>query len=217
MIELNKVYNMDCLDGLKDIPDKYFDLLLTDPPYGIFKGETQIGGEGICKNRIFPPILWDDKPSKEMMIELFRVSKNQIIFGFEHLSDILPQSRGVYCWDKERPEGTTFSEFELIWTSFDRRAQFIRFMWNGCLKDNNEIIPLNRIHPTEKPIDILKTLLLKHSKEGDKVLDAFAGSGSTLIACMHLKRDYMGFEKDKYYYDKICERIKEHSKQQRLA
>ncbi len=169
MIESNKIYQGDCFKYLKDIPDKYFDLLLTDPPYNLFKikgdktlGKTKIGGDNLSRAKEYPPINWDIELTKENISDLIRISKNQIIFGFEYLSDKLSKSRGIYCWDKMRGLGTTFSDFELIWTSFDRKATFIRFKWNGMLRDSWEVERNVRYHPTQKPLEIIKLLLKNH-------------------------------------------------------
>ena len=108
------IKNEDCMPALKMMKDKEIDLILTDPPYGILPQQTTIGGEGVCKNRVYPLIDWDSRISQEQINEIIRVSKNQIVFGAEHISNMLPQSRGWYCWDKLRPEGTTFSECEFI-------------------------------------------------------------------------------------------------------
>ena len=214
MIEENKIYQGNCFDYLKDIPDKHFDLLLIDPPYNFFKiggdktfGKTKIWGDNICRAKEYPAIDWDVELSKEQIQELFRVSKNQIIFGFEHLSDKLPKSRGIYCWDKMRGAGTTFSDFELIWTSFDKTTTFIRFKWNGMLKDSWEVEKNIRYHPTQKPIEIVKVLLKNHSKEGDLILDCFNGSGTTTLACKQLNRKFIGIELSQDYCNIANQRL----------
>ena len=100
--ELNKIYCMDCLEGLKKLPDKSVDLVVTDPPYGILNGNRTIGGENLCKVREYKAITWDNKPSQELFNEILRVSKNQIIFGAEYFTDMLPQSKGWEVWPKEK-------------------------------------------------------------------------------------------------------------------
>ena len=218
MLEVNKIYNDDCMNILKLLPDKSVDLVLTDPPYNLFTNGTtsiggskpfSIGGSNIVNVREYPAIDWDIKLSKKTINEIIRVSKNQIIFGFEHLSDILPKSRGVYCWDKKRGEGTTFSDFELIWTSFNKKAEFIRFMWNGMLRENYEVEKNKIQHPTQKPLEIIKILLQKHSKEGDVILDCFMGSGTTAVACKQLNRKFICCEISKEYCDIAKERLKQ--------
>ena len=220
---------MDCLEGMRQMPDKSVDLIVTDPPYNLFKiggdkpfgktkiggdkpfGKTKIGGDNICHAKEYPAIDWDFKLTDEYIKEIFRISKNQIIFGFEHLSDRLPQSRGVYCWDKKRGENTTFSDFELIWTSFNKKATFIRFKWNGMLRDSWEVEKNIRVHPTQKPLEIIKILIKEHSKEGDLICDPFMGSGTTALACHQLGRTYIGFEISKEYCEiakkRLCQQV----------
>jgi len=208
--EINKVYCMDCLEFLKKLPDKCIDLVLTDPPYGILNGSTQIGGGG--GNQTYEPITWDNKPSIEVFNEIIRVSKNQIIFGGEHLGHLLPCSRGWYVWDKMRQHGVTFADGELIWTSFDKPTKFIRYLWDGFLRDNYCPVKEKIEHPTQKPTEILRRLLKRHSEEGDLILDCFAGSGTTLLACKQLKRNYIGVEISPEY----CELIKNKLSQNNL-
>lgn len=219
-MEINKIYNMDCLEGMKQMADNSVDLIVTDPPYGFLNGVSQFGGATpYSKNEkgkpikptSFNPIDWDNKPDEKMMQHIFRISKNQIIFGFEHLSHILPQSRGVYCWDKKRPEGTSFSEFELIWTSFDQRAKFIRFLWNGMMRDSEEVEKHKTLHPTQKPLEVVKKLIINHSKEGDLICDPFMGSGTTAVACKQLNRNFIGFELSKEYCDIARERLQQNN------
>jgi site-specific DNA-methyltransferase (adenine-specific) len=205
--ELNKVYCGDCLEFLKKLPDKCVDLCLTDPPYGFLNGVSQIGGFG----KIHDKIQWDNKPSKEVFDEIIRVSKNQIIFGGEHLAYLLPCSRGWYVWDKKRSEGLTFSDGELIWTSFDKPVKFIRFLWDGYHRDSKVPIKDKILHPTQKPESIIRTLLNKHSKEGDIILDCFAGSGTTLIACKQLNRNFIGVELLPEYCEIIEKRLKQNN------
>jgi tRNA1(Val) A37 N6-methylase TrmN6 len=125
--ELNKVYCGDCLEFLKKLPDKCVDLVLTDPPYGFLNGMTQIGGGG--RNQTYEPIKWDNKPSKEVFDEIIRVSKNQIIFGGEHLAHLLPPSRGWYVWDKMRQHGVTYTALP------DVKQSNIRATLNVCVKN----------------------------------------------------------------------------------
>lgn len=230
MIELNEIYCGNCFDLLKHIPDKYFDLLLIDPPYAIFseknfntkiRGDkpfgskvafSSIGGGKLAKCKEYSPIDWDVELTEEQIIELIRVSKNQIIFGFEHLYTKLPKtfknkSQGIYCWDKKHGSNLTFSEFELIWTSFSFPTRFIRFKWNGMLKDSLEVEKCIKVHPTQKPIEIIKILLKNHSKEGDVVLDCFNGSGTTTLACKQLNRRYVGIELSREYVDIANKRL----------
>jgi site-specific DNA-methyltransferase (adenine-specific) len=202
---------MDCLEGMKLIEDNSVDLIVTDPPYGILNGTTSLGGPGTInvKNRIYPEIKWDNKPSKETINEIIRISKNQIIFGGEHLSDILPQSRGWYVWDKKIPDGMKFAQCELIWTSFSFPVKIIRHQWHGFITDNNLIEPEYRDHPTQKPLDVIRKLIINHSKEHDLICDPFMGSGTTAVACKQLNRNFIGFEISQEYVNIANERLKQ--------
>lgn len=205
------IKNEDCIPAMKQMVDKSIDLILTDPPYGILPQKTTIGGEGVCKNNIYPLIDWDIKITQEQINELVRVSKNQVIFGAEHISHLLPQSRGWYCWDKLRPEGTTFSECEFIWTSFDQRAIMIRFMWNGMIRANIDVEKEERYHPTQKPIEVIRQLIKNHSKPGDLICDPFMGSGTTAVACNQLGRRFIGFEISAEYCEIAKRRLNQES------
>lgn len=210
MLELNKIYNMDCLEGMKEIPDKFFDLAIVDPPYGInapkmsatpcqrVNGNKRLNsGMGKLKNRTLnnSNCEWDNAiPSTKYFEELFRVSKNQIIWGGNYFP--LPPTRCVVVWDKVQP-WENFSQFELAWTSFDSPAQLFRF-------DNRTG---DKIHPTQKPVALYTWLLNKYAKKGDKILDTHTGSASSIIACYKGGFEYMGFEIDKDYYTASLERL----------
>lgn len=194
--ELNNFYNEDCLEAMKKIPDKYFDLAIVDPPYGI-------GGGSNTKNM---NVDWDDKiPSKEYFNELSRVSKNQIIWGGNYMSMNIPfNSTHTIIWDKQN--GDSFmSDGEIAFTSFNKNTtKFYRLFWMSNMMKSYEK-PL--IHPTQKPITLYEWLLKNYAKQGDKILDTHVGSASSLIACYNLGFDYIGFELDKEYYDLACKRI----------
>lgn len=204
-------FNCDCLEAMKQMPDKCFDLAIVDPVYGdVTKGGYMFGkgGEHAAKRRDYHLGLWDqDKTGPEYFKELLRVSKNQIIWGGNYFSEYLPSSQGWVVWDKEHPEGITFADCELAWTSFDVATRIYHFMWNGMLQGdmkNKEF----KIHPTQKPVVLYKWLLNKYAKPGDKILDTHAGSASSLIAAHNMQYNYVGFEIDKVYYEKAKERIK---------
>ena len=205
MLEINKIYNADCLDILKDIPDNYFDLCLTDPPYGI--GEA--AGKNLSRGKLAKPTQyaikdWDNEiPKKEIFDEIFRVSKNQIIFGGNYFVEYLSNSSCWLVWDKNNTGD--FADCELAWTNFKSAVRKYRWTWNGMLQEdmkNKEI----RIHPTQKPVGLLKQILRDYYKEGI-VLDCFSGSGSTAIACYDLNIPFVAIEKDKDYYEKSVERL----------
>lgn len=218
MLELNNLYNMDCVAGMKEFPDGYFDLAVVDPPYGIgvSKAGSWGGGTKEHPSTKFTPKEWDNHPpDKEYFDELFRVSKNQIIWGANHFISRIPYDSSCWLvWDKNN--GTTdFADCELAWTSFKGAARLFQFTWNGFVQGdmkNKE----KRIHPTQKPVRLYEWIFGKFTHEGDKILDTHVGSASSLIACYNFSLDYVGFEIDKEYYDNAAERIKGAQAQIRL-
>ena len=208
MIELNKIHNMDCLEYMKTVPDKYFDLVLTDPPYGIgMDGKVGINGAGRAKE--YQNKNWDKStPSKEIFDEIIRVRKNQIIFGANHFIDKIPYSSSCWLfWDKDNKE-SFFADGELAWTSFKTAVRVYKFRWHGMLQQdmaNKE----ERHHPTQKPIELFKMILRDYAIKNDytKIFDPFMGSGTTAIACKSLGLDYVGCELDKDYYEIINKRL----------
>jgi len=202
---INKIHCGDCLDLMREMPDKSVDLVLTDPPYGIggkWKGGfNEKHGWGKAKEESELRNSWDDlPPAKEYFIELFRVSKNQIIFGGNYFE--LSPSRCWIVWTK--PErGFSLAEAELAWTSFDNVTRVF---------DGNRSDP-NRVHPTQKPLKLMEWCLQKYSEPCMTVLDPFMGSGTTCVACKKLGRNYIGIEKEPEYIkiaEKRLEKINNH-------
>lgn len=207
-------YLMDCMEGMKEFPDKYFDLAIVDPVYG---GVTRGGymthnkgqriGTGVANQKGYHDGLWQQKKTgEEYFKELQRVSKNQIIWGGNYFADNLPSSQGWIIWDKQHPEGLGFADCEMAWTSFDKATRIFRFMWNGMLQGDMKHKEI-RIHPTQKPVALYKWLISNFAKEGDIILDTHVGSGSSLIACHNTNHKYVGFEIDETYYKLAKERI----------
>jgi site-specific DNA-methyltransferase (adenine-specific) len=192
MLKLNKLYNMDCMEGMKQFPDKYFELAIVDPPYGISITDSgRLGKYNVNGNR------WDDNiPTDDYFNELFRISENQIIWGGNYFP--LPPTRGFIIWDKKQPEGVSFASCEFAWSSFDRSAKTFYF---SPMQDKY------RFHPTQKPVALYKWLLKNYAKQGDKILDTHVGSASSLIACYQMNFDYIGFEIDKEYFEKALKRM----------
>ena len=192
-------HNMDCMDGMKQFPDKYFDLAIVDPPYGIerFKNAqpTRLDKYGSLATAN------DLRPTQEYFAELFRVSKKQIVWGYNHLSDMLPTTKEFIFWYKQQPL-PSFSDGELAWTSFDKTAKCFNFRYSGA-----HGAELHRIHPTQKPVALYTWLLNKYAKPGDKILDTHVGSASSLIACHKLGFEYVGFEIDPHYYKLSKQRL----------
>lgn len=196
MIEL---FNEDCMNVMVRYPDKYFDLAIVDPPYGINVAATsEIGYKG---NNVFTPKAWDKQtPDPEYFTELMRVSKNQIIWGGNYF--VLPPSRCFIIWDKgEGFYGRTYAECEQAWASFDKNARIFKRdpLCNGDYK--------GKIHPTQKPVKLYEWLLKNYAKPGDKILDTHLGSGSIAIACHYAGYALIGCELDKDYFDAAKTRI----------
>lgn len=197
------LYNADCMDIMRDMPDKAFDLAIVDPPYGIGASHHGCGSRG---NKYKRSKKWDDlSPNDLYFKELFRVSKNQIIWGMNYF--LLPVCQHFIVWDKKQPNGVTFAQAELAYTSFDGSSRMFRLSANG--QDN-------RIHPTQKPVALYKWLLTHYAKPGDKIIDTHLGSGSICIACHDLGFEMTGIELDKDYYEAAKKRIMDHQLQGKL-
>lgn len=193
------------MELMKRYPDNYFDLAIVDPPYGI---NASLSGNGSRTKKYdrTKKNNWDNEtPKKEYWNELFRVSKNQIIFGMNYFD--LPLISHFIVWDKKQPDGVTFAQAELIWTNFKGTSKIIKLSSNGQKE---------RIHPTQKPVEIYQKLISKYAKQGDKILDTHLGSGSIAIACHDYNFELTACELDKDYYDAAIERIKNHVGQQKL-
>ena len=210
MLELNGFYNMDCMEGMKEFPDKYFDLAIVDPPYGIGASEKNSvdkkqSKKSASNSKYYGSQKWDDNvPAKEYFVELVRVSKNQIIWGVNYYPyDFLVGGR-IY-WDK-RVTMPTYSNGELAYCSLINSIKSVAITWHGMLQEdmkNKEI----RIHPTQKPVALYIWLLQNYAKKGDKILDTHVGSASSLIACHKLGFDYVGFELDEDYFKSATARL----------
>lgn len=189
-----EITNEDNMALMSKYPDKYFELAIVDPPYGIGITSECMGGRKTIKPD--KDKSWDnDIPNKEYFNELFRVSKNQIIWGGNYFE--LPVSRYFAIWDKgETMYGRDFAEAELAWVGS-----------GGTRIKKLSPNQLNRIHPTQKPVKLYEWLLKNYAKEGDKILDTHLGSGSSAIACWNMGFDMVACELDKEYYDQAMERI----------
>ncbi len=199
---------MDLETGLPSYPDKFFDLAIVDPPYGIgYDGNTTVKGNagkaGTFSNKQHHDKKgWDAKrPTKEYFFEVQRVSKNQIIWGGNYFADLLPPKKGWVFWDKKitNANNTNFSDGELAWTSFDCILRRCTYDWIGFGYLNNPYSE-KKTHPTHKPIPLYRWLLENYAKPGQLILDTHVGSASSLIACESMGFDYVGFEIDPDYY-----------------
>lgn len=205
---ISKIELMDCMEGMKQYPDKYFDLAIVDPPYGINRSGQ---AETFTKNpkhkrKFFENKNWDlTIPQKEYFDELFRVSKNQIIWGANYFTEFLPSSMGWIFWDKG--QDLSMSDGELAYTSFNKALR--RFKINrGQL-----MLEGGTIHPTQKPILLYnKCFDFAKIEKGQKILDTHLGSQSSRIAAYKLGFDFWGFEIDKDYFEQGNQRFEKESK-----
>lgn len=212
------VFNEDCVQGMKRYPDKYFDLAVVDPPYGI--GESMKKRKNNVTDKWKSPYVkihsvkdWDKTPPNECYFdELLRVSKNQIIWGANHFISKIPYDSSCWIvWDKKNGE-SDFADCELAWTSFDKAVRKFEWLWNGFQKQK----PEQRIHPTQKPVALYDWILHQYAKPGDKILDTHLGSGSSRIAAHKAGFDFTGFELDTDYYTQQEKRFKEFVSQLRM-
>ena len=197
------VFNEDCMEVMKRYPDKWFDLAVVDPPYGIGANKMQLGNG---KKKIYRGATdWDnDIPSSEYWTELFRVSKNQIIWGGNYMTKYLQPTSSWLFWDKGTGEND-FADGELAWTSFGGALRKITKSWVGAnAKDG-----LERIHPTQKPIYLYDWIFNRYSKPDFKILDTHLGSGSSRIAAHKAGLDFVGCELDKEYFEAADKRYKD--------
>lgn len=206
-------YNMNCMDGMREFPDKYFDLAIVDPPYG--KKPFRDGGsfEVAKRNAKSKDNFWDIRPNSEYFHELFRVSKNQIIWGANHFIDLIAKlTNSIIVWDKQINTFLPYSECEIAWTSFNTAIKKFTYKWQGMIQQNMKNKE-RRIHPAQKPIALYRWILQNYAKPGDIILDTHVGSTSSLIACEIEGFKYVGFEINKEYYEKARQRLENHKKQ----
>ena len=202
--------NEDCMDLLKRTPDKYYELSIVDPPYGINLANMNMGigntpKASKAKNRKWKTKDWDlNTPTQEYFTELFRVSKNQIIWGGNYFD--LPPCNKFILWDKEIPKGLSFSDCEYAWTSYIGANKMFRY---SAYKNKSE-----KFHPTQKPPSLYEWILMNYAKEGDKILDTHRGSASLDIACHNLGFDLVTCELDTDYFNDGNKRLKQHQNQQ---
>ena len=202
-----KITNEDNMKLMSRYADNYFDLAIVDPPYGININVSMGRRKGYKKSN-YHKFAGNDSsiPSSEYFKELKRVSKNQIIWGGNYMTEYLSPSSCWLLWDKGFSEDVTFAQFEMAWTSFKSSAK----------KYDKHPNQLNRIHPTQKPTSLYEWIIMRYAKEGDKILDTHLGSGSIAIACHNLGYDLTACELDKEYYESSMKRLNEHTSQLRI-
>lgn len=245
MLELNKLYLLDCMEGMAQFPDKYFDLGIVDPPYGIGEDGRKTKGRTFRKNgtarlsidkrsgrksliyNTYKPTEWDNNyPSQIYFDELIRISKRQIIWGENYiLFNQKQNSSGRIFWDKINGNND-FSDGEIAWTNLFTSVRQIEFMWNGMLQagsfktgrimEGNVKKRETRIHPTQKPVQLYKWILHNYAKPDFKIIDTHIGSASSIIAFIDFGCDWIGFEIDSDYHAAATKRIEVHKAQLKL-
>jgi site-specific DNA-methyltransferase (adenine-specific) len=209
-VPLSDVYLEDCVTALKRYADNHFDLAIVDPPYGIGASEMQMGNN--AKKKWSKGKNWDNEtPTDEYWAELFRVSKNQIVWGGNYFD--LPLTKSWIVWDKNNGE-SGFADGEMAWSSFKKPMRIRKIHWTGSAsnwEDTN-----GKIHPTQKPLKLYDWLLKEFAVEGDLILDTHLGSGSSRIAAYKNGYDFTAFEIDQEYYEAQEKRFQTFIAQQRL-
>lgn len=211
------LYQWDCMELLRQTPDKFYSLAIVDPPYGIGEDGASNHSRGkLSKATKYIPKSWDAMPpASAYFSELRRVSMNQIVWGANHfISRIAIDSPSWIVWDKMNGDND-FADCELAWSSFPSAVRQFRFRWAGMLQ-GNMAAKEDRIHPTQKPVALYRWLLQNYAKLGQRILDTHLGSGSIAIACDIEGFDLVGTELDLDYYNAACKRLKEHQSQPRL-
>jgi site-specific DNA-methyltransferase (adenine-specific) len=207
-----QITNEDNMALMARYPDNYFELAIVDPPYGLDLANMNMGAGKSKKaskiqNRKWVAKDWDKSvPSTEYFVELFRVSKCQIIWGGNYFE--LPPCKNYVIWDKQMPQGLSFADCEMAWTSFDKAPKIFR---HSAYLDK-----ANKMHPTQKPIKLYKWLLMNYAKPNDKILDTHLGSGSIAIACYDLGFDLTACELDTDYFNGALKRLENHKLQLKI-
>jgi site-specific DNA-methyltransferase (adenine-specific) len=206
----SETFNMDCLEGMRQYPDKHFEIAIVDPPYGIKRFEKPSGKTRFKNSKMMQEegLIWDMKPTNEYWLELFRVSENQLVWGANNFK--MPPSEYFCIWNKLQTVDN-FASAEYCWVSMGLKKPAKVFEYS-IHKHNHT----DKIHPTQKPIKLYKWLLDNYAKKGDKILDTHLGSGSSRIACYDYGFDFVGFELDKDYFEAQEKRFNNHILQQKL-
>lgn len=222
------------MQGMKEFPNKYFDLAIVDPPYGRKEHggrnrsgyvRQKNGSKIFVKDGQYENRKWDNEPpSEDYFNELIRVSKNQIIWGCNYFD--YPLIGGRIIWDKCN-DGSDQSDAEIAYCSMNDRVDIFRYMWRGMFQgksitegttqQGNKRLNEKRIHPTQKPVALYEWLLNRYAKPNDIILDTHVGSASSLIACYNTNHKFVGFELDEYYYKVSKQRLDTEMAQMRLS
>jgi site-specific DNA-methyltransferase (adenine-specific) len=195
------LHHMDCMELLKATPDKFYDLAIVDPPYGIGIANNPVRQQHKKKN-------WDNNtPKKEYFNEIQRASKNQIIWGGNYFIDHLPSTQGFIIWDKVQPQDFSLAMAEFAWSSIQKPAKIFK---------RSVLAERDKQHPTQKPIALYEWLLTNYAKQGDKILDTHGGSMSSVIACLNLGFEITCSELDEDYFKAGVKRVEQSQKQLRM-
>lgn len=220
-LPVSEVYNMDCMEYMRTLPNKAFDLAVVDPPHGInAAGYTRGGrqpGRAKAPSTDYARKGWDKEPPSEAYFrELERVSRNQIIWGANHFISRYPRDSGAWLvWDKINGDNT-YADCELAWTSFSGAVRKFKYLWAGMRQEKQGAAHQYRIHPCEKPVALYAWIFSRYAKPGDKILDTHLGSGSSRIAAWDAGLDFVGCEIDRDYFDAQERRFQAHAAQLNL-
>lgn len=204
-----KLFNQDCMEAMKQMPDKCFDLAIVDPPYGIGDFSMKTGSGKKYNEKDIHKYKWNDSiPTDEYFEQLIRVSKNRIIWGANYYNRF---EKGAIVWFKHVAH-PNLSKCEIASSTFYKKVEYIDLIWQNITKEKNIV----RDHPCQKPVDLYALLLKQYGNLGDKILDTHLGSGSIAIACYDMGFDLTGYEIDKDYFDAASKRLENYKKQQVL-
>lgn len=210
--------NCDCMEYMRGLPDKAFDLAIVDPPYGIGENGDRNASRGkLAVAQNYKAFAGNDRepPPPEYFIELQRVSKNQIVWGANHFIDRIAKPSSCWIvWDKVTGN-SDFADSELAWTSFKTAVRNFRFQWSGMLQGDMKNKEL-RIHPTQKPVKLYEWLLTNYAKPGQRILDTHLGSMSSVIACLNMGFEITGCELDADYFKAGVDRVQQSQQQLRM-
>jgi site-specific DNA-methyltransferase (adenine-specific) len=210
---VSDVKRMDCIKYMKQFPDKFFQLAIVDPPFGIGATWSKQRNDKFYSKGKLHSYRNESIPTKRYFDLLFKKSCNQIIFGGNYFTRFLPPTNSWIVWDKVRDADVTLmSEGELAWTSFNKVLRIVSYKWDGAVKCER----VEKIHPHQKPIKLYKWLLSKYAKPGYNILDTHLGSGSSRIAAEELGMNFYGCEIDKHYFEDQEVRFKKHVAQIRI-
>ena len=204
------LYLGDCAEILPTLGQ--FDAVVTDPPYGIgeSKGRNKSRGK-LAVAKDYGNDDWDNEPITKQAVDLMQnLSKWQIIFGGNYFE--LPPTKCWLIWDKENG-ASDFADAEMAWTNLNKAVRLKRYMWNGMLRANNE--PRGD-HPTQKPVGIMEWVISHLPQDTETIIDPYMGSGTTGVACVNLKKQFVGIEREQKYFDIACKRIEDAQRQQHL-